>query len=157
MLEAVPIKQADAFKFVRQHHRHHNVPPGALFCVAVADDEGVVRGVAIVGRPVARKLDDGLTCEVTRLCTDGAKNACSKLYGIARRIAIEKGYRRGVTYILDTELGTTLAAAGWVYLGESRGGSWSRPNRHRTDPNPTQGKKRYGFGPWPSKADQPDP
>lgn len=43
-------------------------------------------GVAIAGQPIARKLDDGLTIEVRRLCTDGTKDACSKLYGACARV-----------------------------------------------------------------------
>ena len=152
MLQATPIKQADAFAFIKEHHRHHNVPAGSLFQVAVSDEDGVIRGVAVVGRPVARMLDDGLTVEVTRLCTDGAPNACSMLYGLCRRIALEKGFRRGVTYILDSEPGTTLKAAGWDYAGEAGGGSWSRPSRGRSDPNPTCKKQRWQFGLWAALA-----
>lgn len=100
MIELRPITQAEAFDFIRKYHRHHSVPVGALWWHAVHDSEGVLRGVAIVGRPVARRLDDGFTVEVTRLCTDGTPNACSMLYGAARRVALDKGYRRGVTYTL---------------------------------------------------------
>lgn len=148
-LEAVPIKQRVAFDFIEEHHRHHNVPVGSLFVVGVGDEDGVLRGVAVVGRPVARMLDDGLTCEVTRLCTDGYPNACSFLYSRCRRIAIERGYRRGVTYILSEEDGGSLRASGWHYLGESGGGTWNRPSRSRSDPNPTTPKRKYGWGSWP--------
>ena len=91
MLELRPITRADAFAFIKENHRHHNVPVGDLWRHALHDDDGNVVGVAIVGRPVARALDDGLTCEVTRLATDTHPNACSKLYGAARRTAKEKG------------------------------------------------------------------
>lgn len=148
MLELRPISQADAFAFVREHHRHHGVPVGALWWHACHDDEGVLRGVAVVGRPVARKLDDGLTVEVTRLCTDGAFNACSLLYAAARRVALDKGYRRGLTYILEEEDGGSLRASGWKYLGKTDGGSWDRPSRARTDKHPICVKHKYGFGAW---------
>ncbi|MDX3714967.1 hypothetical protein PV733_39795 [Streptomyces europaeiscabiei] len=43
--------------------------------------------MAIVGRPVARHLDDGTTVEVTRTASDGAHNANSLLYGASWRAA----------------------------------------------------------------------
>ena len=149
MIELRPITQKDAFAFVREHHRHHNVPDGALWHHAIHDDAGVVRGVAVVGRPVSRMLDDGLTCEVTRLCTDGVRNGCSMLYAACWKAAQSKGFRRIVTYILGTEDGTTLRAAGWDYLGETDGGSWSRPSRGRNDNHPIEPKQKYGKGAWP--------
>ena len=81
-VELRPISQADAFAFVRDHHRHHNVPVGALWWHAAHDDQGALVGVSVVGRPVARMLDDGLTVEVTRMCTLGTDNACSMLYAV---------------------------------------------------------------------------
>ena len=153
MLEPIPVSQKEAFAFVREHHRHHSVPMAALFWLGVADEDGVLCGVAITNRPIARALDDGLTAEVTRLCTLGTPNACSHLLGRSRRIAIEKGYRRGVTYILESESGASLRAAGWGYLGMTRGDTWHRPNRRdgrkRRDGN-TGRKKKYGWGAWPA-------
>jgi len=90
MPELRPITQKEAFAFIRDHHRHHNVPVGALWHHACHDEDGRLCGVAIVGRPFARKLDDGLSCEVTRLCTDGTFNACSILYAAARRVALDQ-------------------------------------------------------------------
>lgn len=140
MPELRPITQKEAFAFIREHHRHHDVPVGALWHHACHDDDGRLCGVAIVGRPVARKLDDGLSCEVTRLCTDGEKNACSFLYGAAARAAFALGYARIGTYILKSEDGTSLTAAGWRLIGETPGRSWSVPSRHRTDKHPLQPK-----------------
>lgn len=116
-------------------------PParGCLFCVAVADRVGVA-GVAIVGRPVSRMLQDGWTAEVVRLATDGTRNACSILYGAAWRAARALGYRRLVTYTLPEEGGASLRAAGWRCLGERGGGSWDRAGRPRVDTHPTQVK-----------------
>jgi hypothetical protein len=148
MIELRPTTQAVAFDFIRQHHRHHTVPVGALWWHGVHDEDGQLVGVAIVGRPVARRLDDGLTVEVTRLCTDGTFNACSILYAAARRVAIDKGYRRGITYILDSEDGASLKASGWSYLGDTPGRSWSVPSRPRDDKHPLGPKHRYGFGAW---------
>ncbi len=87
----------------------------------------------MVGRPVARMSDDGWTLEVNRVCTDGARNACSMLYGAAWRAAKALGYRRLVTYTLPEEGGASLRAAGWKLLGERGGGNWNKPSRPRVD------------------------
>lgn len=102
-----------------------------------------MRGVAIVGRPVSRHVQDGWTCEVTRLATDGAKNACSMLYGAAWRAARALGWRRMVTYTLATEPGTSLVAAGWRVVGQTDPESWSRKDRPRVDHAPLQAKLRW--------------
>ncbi len=122
-----------AVNFVARHHRHHRPPRGHKCSLGVVDEAGALRGVAILGRPVARMLDDGRTLEVTRVATDGHPNACSALYGAARRAARALGYRRLITYTLATERGTSLRAAGWRRLGKAGGGSWSRPSRRRED------------------------
>lgn len=141
-LSIVPCDLAEANEFVRAHHRHHQPVPGAKFCLAVASSEAIV-GVAIVGRPVARMLDDGWTLEVNRTCTDGTKNANSKLYGACRRVAFGLGYRKLITYNLPEEGGVSLTAAGWKCLGEAGGGSWSRGSRPRVDIHPLQTKMRW--------------
>ncbi len=139
-LTVVPLPLDEANAFVKQHHRHHRPTVGHKFSLGVADEDGAVRGVAIVGRPVARMLDDGLTLEVNRVATDGCPNACSALYGAARRACFALGYRRLITYTLNTEPGTSLKAAGWKLLGERGGGSWSVPSRPRVDRHPLQMK-----------------
>lgn len=111
--------------------------------MAVADENGEVRGVCIVGRPVARMLDDGWTLEVTRCCTDGAENACSMLYGAAARAAFAMGYKRIGTYTLPEEGGASLRAAGWRLLGEAGGGEWTRRSRPRVSKHPTLVKLRW--------------
>jgi hypothetical protein len=141
VLEIVPLPLDEANAFVRQHHRHHPPVAGAKFCLGAAEGDRVC-GAAIIGRPVARHLDDGWTLEVTRLATDGTRNAASALYGAARRAAFALGYRRLVTYTLASEPGTSLRAAGWRLIGEVRGRSWSRPLRPRVDKHPTQDKLR---------------
>ncbi|WP_186166496.1 XF1762 family protein [Burkholderia gladioli] len=152
MIELRPIAQKEAFDFIRAEHRHHDVPVGGLWWQAVHDDGGRLVGVAITGRPVARALDDGLTAEVTRLCTDGTPNACSMLYAAARRVALDKGFRRGLTYILASEDGASLRAAGWAFLWDVRGRSWDCPSRPRTDKHPTEDKQAWGWGAWPALA-----
>lgn len=140
-LAACPIELAEANAFVTKHHRHHRPVIGHKFSIAAAfDEEAVIVGVVIVGRPVARGRDDGVTLEVTRLATDGAKNACSFLYGAAARAAFALGYRRIGTYILASEPGTTLKAAGWRMIGEVKGRSWSCQTRPRIDTHPMQDK-----------------
>lgn len=141
-LHLQPIDFAEACAFVAQYHRHHRPPVGHKFSVAVNDGEKVV-GVAIVGRPVARGLQDGYTAEVTRLATDGTRNACSILYAAAWRAARALGYRRLVTYTLPQEGGASLRAAGWRVVGEVDGRSWSCPSRPRVDKHPTQDKLRW--------------
>ena len=87
-LDIVPITLAEANEFVKRNHRHHGKVIGHKFSIAVADVEtSKIVGVAIVGRPVSRFLDDGWTLEVNRLCTDGTHNACSMLYAAAWRAA----------------------------------------------------------------------
>jgi hypothetical protein len=130
-LEITPIALDEANAFVALHHRHHKPVPGAKFCIAVSD--GTVRGVAIVGRPVARMSDDGWTLEVNRCCTDGARNACSMLYGAAWRAAKALGYRRLITYTLPSEGGASMRATGWKCLGLRGGGNWNVKSRPRID------------------------
>jgi hypothetical protein len=142
-LVVVPCQLDEANAFVSQHHRHHQPVVGHKFSLAVADEKNEVRGVVIVGRPVARMLDDGLSLEVTRLATDGCPNACSALYGAAWRACKALGYRRLGTYILASEPGTSLIAAGWRLVGQAGGGSWSRPRRPRVDKQPLQLKMRW--------------
>ncbi len=135
-LTIVPLALADANTFVAQYHRHHEPVIGHKFSIGAADEDGQLRGAAIVGRPVSRVRDDGLTLEVTRLVTDGCQNACSALYAAAWRAAKAMGYIRLGTYILVSEPGTSLVAAGWKLVGETPGRSWSVPSRPRVDKHP---------------------
>lgn len=136
-LSVVPVELAEANAFVAKLHRHHKPVVGHKFSIGAALG-GAVVGVAIIGRPVSRIRDDGETLEVTRLCTDGTKNACSFLYGASARAAFALGYRRIGTYILASEPGTSLTAAGWRCLGERGGGAWGREGRPRIDTHPTE-------------------
>lgn len=113
-LTIVPVTFRSAAAFVAEHHRHNKPPRGAKFCIGVCDNTGILRGVAMVGRPVARHYDDGLTAEVNRTCTDGFPNANSALYGAAWRVAAGMGYRRLITYTQADESGSSLTAAGWI-------------------------------------------
>ncbi len=142
-LNVRPIAQKAANAYITENHRHHGPVRGWKFGVSLRDEQNDVIAVMAVGRPVARPLDDGLTLEVTRLCTDGTENACSKLYAIARRVAFDLGYERVFTYILESELGTSLKAAGWEFDGIVEGRSWNCPSRPRTDKHPTENKQRW--------------
>lgn len=130
-LHLVPVSWSDACAFIAEWHRHHAPPRGYKLCVGVADDTTLV-GVAVVGRPVARHLQDGHTLEVTRVATDGTPNASSMLYAATWRAASALGYRRLITYTQAPESGASLRAAGWRIVGERppRPG-WDTPSRPR--------------------------
>jgi hypothetical protein len=131
-LRVVPVRFREACGFVEMWHRHHQPPVGCKFCLGVADGDGVLRGVAIVGRPVARHFDDGQTLEVTRICTDGTANANSMLYAAAWRAAKALGYTRLITYTQAGESGASLRAAGWRDVARRRPHpGWNRPSRPR--------------------------
>ena len=125
-----PIKLRDANAYVAQHHRHNQPTNGHKWSLACYDGDRLC-GVAIAGQPIARKLNDGLTIEVRRVCTDGTKNACSALYGACARVARDMGYRKIITYTLMSEPGTSLKASGWTNCGEAGGVSWDVPSRPR--------------------------
>lgn len=142
MLTLTPVSLAEANAFVAQHHRHHKPVVGHKFSIGCTADGRLV-GVAIVGRPVSRYLDNGLTLEVNRLCTDGTKNACSTLYAAAWRAARAMGYQKIITYTLDTENGASLRAAGWICAGLAGGKRWTGSRRPAADLYPAQMKYRY--------------
>ncbi len=123
MMEVRPIELRDANAFVAEHHRHHKPVVGHRFSLA-AWKNGEVVGICIVGRPVSRAYPPLEVVEVTRLCTDGTRNACSALYGAAARAARALGYRRIQTYTLPEEGGASLRGAGWLCEGERGGGEW---------------------------------
>jgi hypothetical protein len=116
------------------------------FCLGVAIVDTLV-GVATVGRPVARHLDDGYTLEVNRTCTlDGTPNVNSMLYGAAWRAAKALGYRRLITYTQEGESGASLRAAGWRLIAElSPRPGWAESSvtlRHLRDPDGPGGIQR---------------
>ena len=129
----MPVTYETAAAFNRMWHRtHRRPPPGHKFSLGVASELDVLVGVAIVGRPVARQNQDGLTLEVNRAATDGTRNANSMLYGAAARAARALGYRRVITYNQEGESGGSLRAAGYRPVAEldPRPG-WDMPGRHR--------------------------
>ena len=144
-MNLMPISLKEARRFVNDHHRHHKAPQGGKFAIGLNEDNEII-GVAIVGRPVARLLDNGYIAEVTRLCVlEGHKNACSMLYSACWRAARAMGYRRLITYILKSESGDSLRASGFEQkiVGEVGGGTWNRNDRPRLDTHPLEQKKLF--------------
>lgn len=144
--EIVPVTLRQANAFVAEHHRHSKPVRGWKFGVGLVDRHGVLRGVALAGRPVARALDDGRTVEVNRTCTDGSRNANSMLYGATWRAAKAMGYLRAYTYTQHDESGASLRAAGWVRDAELEArGSWAESSvalRELRDPKGSGGVAR---------------
>jgi hypothetical protein len=122
-------------------------PPGFAVCsIAAVDPDSQIRGVATIAMPnAANRLKDGFrTLEVVRVATDGCPNACSALYAACARAAKALGYSRIITYVLDSETGTSVKAAGWVAdEGEFGNLSWAnRPGRTGNNFGP---KGRWSF------------
>lgn len=117
------IELSTANSFVKNHHRHHKVVQGHRFSIGAIYNNKLV-GVAIVGRPVGREVDQLLTIEVTRLTTDGTRNACSFLYGACVKAGKSLGYHKIQTYILSSELGSSLKASGFVFSHVTKGREW---------------------------------
>lgn len=146
-LRPYPVKHA--IQFVREVHRRLPSLQGGMWSVALHNAEGI-RGVAIVGRPNARVLDNGERLQVLRVAViPGTANGCSMLYGSCSRAARAMGASDLFTYIHDDETGVSLKAAGWVEDTEfsSDGGQWSRPSRERPE-TAEPGKKRRYWAPW---------
>ena len=140
-MEIKPITLKQASDFIYVHHRHHRPTVGHKFSIGLFDGDKMV-GCAVCGRPVSRHLDDGLTLEVNRLCTDGTPNACSMLYGAASRVAKEMGYHTIITYILQSENGASLKASNFVCEGVAGGTHWTG-KRNRNQPIPSEMKTRW--------------
>jgi hypothetical protein len=141
-LRVRPLTLREANAFVARHHRHHKPTQGMKFAIGVYDGDAL-RGVVIVSRPVARGCDARRVAEVTRLATDGAQNACSILYAAAARAAAGMGYEKIQTYILDSEPGASLRAAGWTKEADVRGRAWKHTAGPRRQDQPTCCKQRW--------------
>lgn len=141
-LELIPVDLADANDYVRRLHRHSKPTVGHKFSVGLTDGEQL-RGVVIAGRPVARALDDGLTIEILRVCTDGIRNGCTRLYGAACRAATALGYRLAITYTLESEGGASLRASGFKAVAEVKDRQWDCKSRPREERDLIGGKIRW--------------
>jgi hypothetical protein len=134
-VELVPLSQREARAFIREHHRHSNPDRGDIIRVALAEN-GQVVAVGVAGRPKAAGLQDGRTLEITRICTTGQKNACTRLYGALCRAGAALGYLRAYTYTLESEPGTSPAAAGFVRDAEVAARNWAtQSGRDRYESN----------------------
>ena len=131
-----------ANNFVQSHHRHSLPVVGHKFSIAALQNEKLI-GVAIIGRPVARMLDNGTRLEILRVCTDGTKNICSGLYSRAAKAAFAMGYKEIITYIREDEHGSSVKAAGFEIQGYTKPDTWNRKSRHR-ETRELIGKIRYG-------------
>lgn len=143
-LEIKPIHLSEANDFVKQYHRHNIPTVGGKFAVSCYQNEHIC-GVAICGRPTARRSDDGETLEIYRNCTDGTKNACSKLYGACLRIAKNMGYKKVITYTLASENGASLKASNFVYEGEAGGIAWTGGRKRNYYVSPEEMKNRWAW------------
>ena len=130
-MNIIPITYKTASEFINQYHRHHSASQGCKFCIGLEDNNNLI-GVAICGRPVARKLDDGFTLEINRVCTLGQRNACSMLYGACCRIAKNMGYKKVITYILESENGASLKASNFILEDNNCGGmNWTSQRKQK--------------------------
>lgn len=136
-----PVTFRQASDYINQHHRHHRATVGCKFCIGLYEGEKLI-GCAVCGRPVSRYLDDGLTCEINRVCTDGTRNACSMLYGACCRTAKAMGYRQIITYTLESESGTSLKASNFLDDGIAGGEIWTG-KRKRNNGVPQEKKRRW--------------
>ncbi len=141
-MKIIPLTLAQANQLVATLHRHHKPVVGHRFSIGAKQGDLLV-GAAIIGRPVARLTDQGSIAEVTRLVTNGAKNACSFLYSASARVAREMGFESIQTFILESETGVTLKAAGWEFVCKTAGGQgWQSRKGRRTD-QPTEPKAKW--------------
>ncbi|MCY4059750.1 MAG: hypothetical protein OXG44_17320 [Gammaproteobacteria bacterium] len=131
-MQVRPIELRDANAFVAAHHRHHRPVTGHRFSLSLWDGDDLV-GVAICGRPVARRTDQLAVLEVLRVCViEGHPNGCSRLLGACARAAGAMGYRAIQTFTLTTETGASLRGVGWEHVSDTAG-EWGRDSRPRLD------------------------
>lgn len=139
-MKTIPLTISQANKFINDKHRHHKPVTGHRFSIGCVKS-GEIIGVCVVGRPVARNTSQYMVAEVTRLCTDGSKNACSFLYGAAARIAKEMGFESIQTFTLPEEGGVSLVASGWEMVAISAGGDWNSSSHKNRRTDQPQGEK----------------
>lgn len=107
-----------------------DTPDGYL--IVEPKPDRILNGIAVVGRPVNRYLDDGNTLEITRLCLvdeadadefdiclhkrnpNHSSSAPSELVAAVCKRAKQLGYSRVITYTRDNENGSYYKAAGFA-------------------------------------------
>lgn len=144
-IHIAPCSFKEANEYVFTYHRHNKPCIGQKFCISVRDDYGIIHGVAICGRPVSRYLDNGLTLEINRCCTDGTRNACSMLYSACVRVAKAMGYKTVITYTLESEDGASLKASNFTFDGIAGGKMWTGKRSGRDNGVPQEMKKRWVY------------
>jgi len=146
--EIVPMSLSDAQEFVRIYHRHHKPPIGHKFSIGFSINGDIV-GVEVVESPKARGANDGRTLEITRICTTDwtPSNVVSKMTSAVLKAAFALGYKKVITYILESEDGSSIKASGFRFDKIVRGRSWSTPSRLRVDSHPLDNKKRFSITP----------
>jgi hypothetical protein len=143
-MRIIPLELSALNVLVETLHGHHKAVRGHRFSIGL-ESNGKIVGGASIGRPTARLTNQHEVLEVTRLVTDGTANACSALYSAAARIGKAMGYRHIQTFILQSESGVSLKAAGWKFEQDSAGGSWTRKSKpNRRQDQPQSKKQRWG-------------
>ncbi|MBG95089.1 MAG: hypothetical protein CL793_07540 [Chloroflexi bacterium] len=137
-------------QFVRENHRHAPAPPAGWrwgYTIWAGD---FMLGVAMVGRPAARRIDGTKVIDVSRVCVsrrasaEVAENACSMVYARAARDGAKAGFERVITYTIAGEPAAGCRAAGMEVEHRSRSGNWNRAGRRRNSRNSTRPKVRWG-------------
>jgi hypothetical protein len=138
-----PITLREGRAFIAKHHRH-SAAPLAWICGVGLEQDGELVAVACLERPKALALCDGYTAEISRVCTLGAPNACSRLYSAMARAAKGLGYRRVVTYTLATEPGASPKASGFRAVACVSPEDWNRRRLAAGANQPDMFRKKYG-------------
>lgn len=132
----VPITLREANDFVEQYHRHsaRTSNDGGKFAIGLYLDGRLV-GAAIVGRPIARMLQEPGTAELLRCCVgpDAPDGAGKTLNARCKRIWQLMGGTRLVTYTLASETGGSLSGAGFKRVAEAHSAQWKTRGRPHRD------------------------
>lgn len=137
------VSRSEANEVIREWHSHLKPVVGAIFQLGAFDGDTLV-GVVVVGRPSSREYDYRKVTEVTRLCTNGHKNAASKLLGAAHRTATAMGFEKLISYTLDGEAATSYRAAGWTQTAQLPARTWRRSEgTERANEVAVHAKKRW--------------
>ena len=87
-LRIVPVYWREAKQFILDVHRHHLPGGNGRFSVGVEDEDGKLRGVAVMGRTKARMLPHKEVLEVTRVARIWGRRAGIAVTASARATTI---------------------------------------------------------------------
>lgn len=140
-----PVRLTQANKFIEEYHRHNKGIDhrSHRFTIGLYENNELI-GVGVAGLPIARRLDDGKTLEILRVCVkNGFKNANSILYGRLARIGFLMGYENIITYTLQKESASSLKGVGAILDKELNrtSNSWNVKGRKREHQNIYEEKK----------------